>query len=35
MSWGQVGVVEAVEGNLNSFGWVGSVVPYFKTYVDH
>jgi len=29
------GVVEAVEGNLNSFGWVGSVVPYFRTYVEH
>lgn len=28
------GVVEAVEGNLNSFGWVGSVAPYFKTYVE-
>ena len=28
------GVVEAVEGNLNSFGWVGSVVPYFEAYVE-
>ncbi len=28
----RAGVVEAVEGNLNSFGWVGSVVPYFESY---
>jgi hypothetical protein len=28
------GVVEAVEANLNSFGWVGSVVPYFEAYVE-
>ncbi len=28
------GVVEGVESNLNSFGWVGSVVPYYESYIE-
>ena len=28
------GVVEAVERNLNSFRWVGSVAPYFKAHIE-
>ena len=27
------GVVEAVEGNMNSYSWVGSLAPYYRRYI--